>query len=81
MILLQDVCQLPPANSNPYFLATDQELREACEFRMLRENRRVVPATADETERQAILDNYHEVLGDIAASRPTARVRQFLIDA
>ena len=50
------------------------------EFRVLRQNRRVVAGAGTE-DRQEELENFHQVLADISWGRPTPRVREFIVDA
>ena len=50
----------------------------AFEFRVLRENRRVV---AGDEDRKEELDGFHDVLSDISWCRETAKVRKFIADA
>jgi hypothetical protein len=51
---------------------------EKFDFKVLRENRRVIPGGPNRT---AELENFHGVLDDIAWGRPTERVRKFMIEA
>ena len=69
--------QLPPATSNAPFIA-DTRFIHAFDFRVLRQNRRVISGDAD---RQEELDEFHEVLNDIAWCRETERARRFIVQA
>ena len=60
LLLAMDLKQLPPATSRPHFLATDDAIFTHFQFRMLRQNRRIVTST-DPMEQQ-ILDDFHTVL-------------------
>ena len=81
IVCFGDLNQLPPATSRPSFLAADPEMRAALEFRMLRENRRIAPATDGAEERQAELDAFQQVLEGIARGTATEGVRRFLAQA
>ena len=70
--------QLPPATSNPPFIAGDPEFSTVFDFRVLRQNRRLA-AGSNEEEQQA-LDTFHGVL-DVAYGRPAPRVREALVAA
>ena len=74
-----DLKQLPPATSNPPFVARDPEFPRVFEFRVLRQNRRLA-AGSNEEEQQA-LDTFHGVLEDVAHGQATPRVREALIAA
>ena len=50
----------------------------AFDFRVLRQNRRVISGDED---RKDELDDFHEVLWDISWCRETPKVRQFIVDA
>ena len=67
--------QLPPATGKAPFVV-DPSVRQF-EFRVLRQNRRVV---TDES-RRAELELFHEVLTDISMCRATQSVRDFIIAA
>ena len=69
--------QLPPATSNAPFCA-DTRFIHAFDFRVLRQNRRVISGDED---RQEELDEFHEVLNDIAWCRETERTRKFIVQA
>ena len=71
-----DVKQLPPATCEPVFLVMS-EVRESFRFATLRENRRVVDGGAG---RQEEIENYHQVLDDMAMCRATPAVRAFCLD-
>jgi hypothetical protein len=76
VILFGDFKQLPPATSKAPFIVTPSVI-ERFDFRVLRENRRVV---ADAT-RSNELQLFHEVLTDISWGKASGRVRDFLIAA
>ena len=75
MVFFLFMRQLPPATGKAPFVV-EPRVRHF-EFRVLRQNRRV----AQDVARQAELENFHEVLTDISWSRPTERVRKFIVDA
>ena len=58
-----------------------KEVHEAFNFRVLRENRRVVKADDTSEDRTAEIETFHLVLSDIAMGVPSARVRAFLAQA
>ena len=68
--------QLPPATSRAPFIVMPL-VHGTFDFRVLRQNRRVVH---DEARRDEI-ENFHEVLKDISLCRATDAVRKFLINA
>ena len=76
VILFGDFKQLPPATSKPPFIVTPG-LHQAFDFRVLRQNRRVVSDDARRDE----LDNFHGVLFDIAHGICSDRVRAFFVAA
>jgi len=69
--------QLPPATSACPFVA-DPRFISAFDFRVLRENRRVVAGTDDRKEE---LDDFHEVLSDISWGTQSEKVRRFIVEA
>ena len=69
--------QLPPATSKAPFIVNTHVCTDFA-FRVLRQNRRVVAGTAD---RQAELEEFHQVLTDISWGRASPRVRKFVVDA
>ncbi len=81
MLIFTDFKQLPPATGRPPFIAGDPEIVRRFEFRVLRQNRRVAPAKEGDTAKQSELDEFHEVLDDIAHGRTSTRVRKFLVAA
>ena len=74
-----DLKQLPPATSNPPFIAGDLELLTVFEFRVLRQNRRLAVGSSEEG--QQALDTFHGVLEDVAYGNDTQRVREALVAA
>ena len=74
-----DLKQLPPATSNPPFIAGDPEFLTVFGFRVLRQNRRL--AVGSNEEEQQALDTFHGVLEDVAHGKPTPRVREALVAA
>ena len=72
-----DFKQLPPATSKAPFIVTPSVYADFS-FRVLRQNRRIVAGTAD---RQAELEDFHEVLTDISWGRASPRVRKFIVNA
>ena len=77
MILFGDFKQLPPATTKPPFIILDT-IHQQFEFRMLRENRRVIQG---DVTRNAELQEFHEVLHDISYGLATERVRNFFVSA
>ena len=66
-ILDDIVSKLPPATSHPPFIGGDAEvMRQFC-FRVLRQSRRLAPAT--DPSKQAALEEFHQVLEDVAHNR------------
>ena len=53
-------------------------MRQFC-FRVLRQNRRLAPAT--DPSKQAALEEFHQVLEDVAHNRDTLLVRRHLLAA
>ena len=76
VIFFGDLKQLPPATTHAPFIRLP-EVRAAFDFRTLNQNRRVVQDAA----RQAEIQNFHEVLMDVAVGRNTERVRKFFVEA
>jgi hypothetical protein len=68
--------QLPPATSKAPFIVIPSVV-EKFDFRVLRQNRRVV----QEGARACELEEFHGVLNDVAWGVPSARVRKFIADA
>ena len=74
-----DLKQLPPATSEPSFIAGDPEFQKTFQFRVLRQNRRLT--TGQNEEEQSALDTFHGVLEDVAYGTDTPRVREALVAA
>ena len=74
LVVALDMKQLPPAASQPQFFATDPEVFEVFEFRVLRQNRRLAVGKED-------LEAFHGVLEDVAHGKATSRVRNALVRA
>ena len=79
IVLCGDFQQLPPATSRPPFIASDQAVLDCFRFRVLRENRRLVPSARPHGARD--IEMFHSVLGDIASGAATDAVRAFLVQA
>ena len=76
MCVTGDFKQLPPATSKAPFIVVPS-VYECFDFRVLRENRRVITDAA----RAAELETFHQVLTDISWGIDSDRVRRFVIDA
>ena len=76
MILFGDFKQLPPATSKPPFIAIPNVHRR-CDYRVLRQNRRVVADDARKDEIEA----FHGVLFDVAHGISSDRVKDFIVQA
>ena len=74
-----DLKQLPPATSNPPFIAGDPEFQKVFEFRVLHQNRRLTVGSTEEDKQ--MLDTFHGVLEDVAHGSDTQRARKALTDA
>ena len=79
IMLCCDYKQLPPATARPPFIATDPEFIAAFDFRVLRQNRRLAPAS--NPSEQVALDLFHAVLEDVAHCKPSVPVRKHIVDA
>ena len=77
LILFGDFKQLPPATSLPPFIV-NPNVYEKFDFRVLRQNRRVVGGNVSRAEE---LQTFHEVLHDVSWGVPSHRVIDFLIGA
>ena len=78
ILMAMDLKQLPPATANPAFLAADAEFREHFGYRVLTENRRLAQAKNEEEE--SMLQEFQQVLEDVAYGRDTALVRKALVE-
>ena len=76
LLLFGDFKQLPPASSEAPFIVLPS-VYETFDFRVLRQNRRVV----QDQGREAELENFHRVLSDISMGITSNEVRQFFIEA
>ena len=72
----QDFKQLPPATSKPPFISIPR-VYQTFDFRVLRQNRRVV----SDARRADELEDFHQVLFDVAHGQATERVRSFVVQA
>ena len=79
ILMAMDLKQLPPATANPVFLAEDTEFRKEFEFRVLTENRRLVQAKNEAEEN--MLQEFQQVLEDVAYGRDTPLVRKTVVEA
>ena len=79
ILLFGDLKQLPPATSKAPFIRLPS-LRSEFEFRVLRQNRRVVKDDGD-ASRQAEIENFHKVLMDVSMGVASDRVKKFIIRA
>jgi|SouAtlMetagenome_1021521.scaffolds.fasta_scaffold07373_1 hypothetical protein len=75
MLLFGDMKQLPPATGKAPFVVLP--LVQTFDFRVLRQNRRVVQ---DEARREEI-ELFHTILTDISHCEPTKSVRDFIVGA
>ena len=76
IILFGDFKQLPPATSKPPFIALPR-VHATFEFRVLRQNRRVI----NDADRSEEIENFHGILHDVAHGIASDRVRTFLVQA
>ena len=77
LVLFGDFKQLPPATSKPPFIALPRVHGGAFDFRVLRQNRRVISDVARREE----IENFHGILHDVAHGVSSERVRTFLVQA
>ena len=75
LLLFGDLKQLPPATRKAPFIVLP--LVQTFDFRVLRQNRRVVQ---DEARREEI-ENFHTILTDVSYCDATKAVRDFIINA
>ena len=76
IVLFGDFKQLPPATSKPPFIALPR-VYDAFDFRVLRQNRRVIK----DIDRSEEINDFHLILHDIAHGICSDRVRSFLVHA
>ena len=74
-----DFKQLPPATSKAPFIRLPA-VRNEFDFRVLRQNRRVVKDD-DDSSRKIELENFHKVLLDVSMGIASDRVKQFIIQS
>ena len=67
---------MPPATSKPPFISIPR-VYQKFDFRVLRQNRRVV----SDARRADELEDFHHVLFDVAHGQATERVREFIVQA
>ncbi len=72
--------QLPPCTSKPPFVCL-RGVYEYFDFKVLRENRRVVKDSDGSARRQEELEDFHRVLLNISEGKATRRVRDFIVEA
>ena len=77
IILFGDFKQLPPATSKPPFIALPRVYGGAFDFRVLRQNRRVI----HDADRSEEIEKFHGILHDVAHGISSDRVRAFLVQA
>ena len=74
-ILFGDFKQLPPATSKPPFIALPRVHGGVFDFRVLRQNRRVI----NDADKRKEIENFHGILHDVAHGISSDRVRTFLV--
>jgi hypothetical protein len=79
ILLSGDLKQLPPATGRPPMIGTDFDLLRRFTFRVLRQNRRLAPAS--DPEKQKDLDDFHQVLEDISMGNCTTLARKHIVAA
>ena len=77
LILFGDFKQLPPATSKPPFIYLPRVHGGTFDFRVLRQNRRVISDVARRDE----IENFHGILHDVAHGVSSDRVKFFLVQA
>ena len=80
IILFGDFKQLPPATSQAPFIRLGM-VHNHFDFRVLRQNRRVVKSDENSSTRKAEIENFHGVLMDISMGVPSERVKDFLVQS
>ena len=78
---MENAHQLPPATGHAPFIRID-DVHNGFDFRVLRQNRRVVKGEeGDTTARAAELETFHGVLMDVSMGIASERVRKFIVHA
>ena len=77
IILFGDFKQLPPASSRPPFIISPSVF-EQFDFRVLRQNRRVVSGSGSKA---AEIENFHGVLEDLSVGKASQRLMDFIVEA
>ena len=80
IILFGDFKQLPPATSKAPFIRSIA-VRDEFEFRVLRQNRRVIKGDDSKEDRRKEIEEFHGILMDVSMGIASERVNKFIIRA